>query len=175
VLDQLLAHPDVFVESEIRGTLGLMAFHGGGLEEATDIIAKHAAAMTGSSYYGIHQPADLKWHIPSHRIDPQHSVVLDHFLSHVDTVITTCSPVSAHAELRETVYILYNRVLYGRVDLAWVKNFQYVVTNAVFSDHDSLEVTCFHNASDLFCNQGVVCTCGQVTVVNCKGISDAPK
>jgi phage replication-related protein YjqB (UPF0714/DUF867 family) len=44
--------------------------------------------MTGSSYYGIHQPADLKWHIPSHRIDPQHSVVLDHFLSHVDTVIT---------------------------------------------------------------------------------------
>ena len=88
MLDQLLAHPDVFEESEIRGTFGFMAFHGGGLEEATDVIAKQAAAMTGSSYYGIHQPADLKWHIPSHRIDPQHSVVLDRFLSHVDTVIT---------------------------------------------------------------------------------------
>ena len=65
-----------------------MAFHGGGLEEATDVIAQQAALATGSSYYGIHQPASLKWHVPSHRIDPQHSETLSGFINHVDTVIT---------------------------------------------------------------------------------------
>ena len=88
MLDELLAHPSVEEVCELRGTFGFMAFHGGGLEEATDIIAQHAAEATGSSYYGIHQPASLKWHVPSHRIDPQHSETLSGFIDHVDTVIT---------------------------------------------------------------------------------------
>ena len=88
MLDDLLAHPSVEEVCELRGTFGFMAFHGGGLEEATDIIAQHAAEATGSSYYGIHQPASLKWHVPSHRIDPQHSETLLNFINHVDTVIT---------------------------------------------------------------------------------------
>jgi len=88
MLADLLAHPDVEEVCQLRGTFGFMAFHGGGLEEATDIIAQHAAEATGSSYYGIHQPADLKWHVPSHRIDPQHSETLSQFINHVDTVIT---------------------------------------------------------------------------------------
>ena len=73
MLDRLLAHPDVEEVSELRSTFGFMAFHGGGLEEQTDVIARAAAEQSGSSYYGIHQPADLKWHIPSHQIDPAHS------------------------------------------------------------------------------------------------------
>ena len=88
MLADLLAHPSVEEVCELRGTFGFMAFHGGGLEEATDIIAQQAAAATGSSYYGIHQPASLKWHVPSHRIDPQHSETLNTFINHVDTVIT---------------------------------------------------------------------------------------
>jgi len=39
MLDDLLAHPLVEEVCELRGTFGFMAFHGGGLEEATDIIA----------------------------------------------------------------------------------------------------------------------------------------
>ena len=88
MLDRLLAHPDVEEVSELRSTFGFMAFHGGGLEEQTDVIARAAAEQSGSSYYGIHQPADLKWHIPSHQIDPAHSPLLDTFLTHVHTVIT---------------------------------------------------------------------------------------
>ena len=76
MLNDLLAHPLVEEVCELRGTFGFMAFHGGGLEEATDVIAQQAALSTGSSYYGIHQPASLKWHVPSHRIDPQHSETL---------------------------------------------------------------------------------------------------
>ena len=88
MLDRLLAHPDVEEVSELRSTFGFMAFHGGGLEEQTDVIARAAAEQSGASYYGIHQPADLKWHIPSHQIDPAHSLLLDTFLTHVHTVIT---------------------------------------------------------------------------------------
>jgi phage replication-related protein YjqB (UPF0714/DUF867 family) len=87
-LRELLAHPDVEEVCELRGTFGIMAYHGGGLEECTDIIGRRVAERTGSSYYGIHQPADLKWHVASHHIDPSHSVRLQDFLSHVDTVIT---------------------------------------------------------------------------------------
>lgn len=88
MLADLLAHPEVEEVCHLHSSFGFMAFHGGGLEEATDFIAQQAAAATGSSYYGIHQPASLKWHVPSHRIDPQHSAPLAKFLDHVDTVIT---------------------------------------------------------------------------------------
>lgn len=88
MLDRLLAHPDVEEVLELRSTFGFMAFHGGGLEEQTDVIARAAAEQSGASYYGIHQPANLKWHIPSHQIDPAHSPVLATFLDHVDFVIT---------------------------------------------------------------------------------------
>ena len=37
-----------------------MAYHGGGLEENTDVIAREAAAMSGASYYGVLQPESLQ-------------------------------------------------------------------------------------------------------------------
>jgi phage replication-related protein YjqB (UPF0714/DUF867 family) len=87
-LRDLLQHPDVEEVCELRGSFGIMAYHGGGLEEFTDVIGRRVAERTHSSYYGIHQPADLKWHVASHHIDPTHSEQLTNFLGHVDTVVT---------------------------------------------------------------------------------------
>ena len=85
---ELLAHPGVEEIVELRGSFGFMAYHGGSLEEATDVIAQAAAEASGASYYGVHQPADLQWHIPSTQIDPTESSALAAFLDHVDEVIT---------------------------------------------------------------------------------------
>ncbi len=85
---QLLAHSGVEEVSELRGRFGFMAYHGGSLEVATDVIARAAAEQSGASYYGVHQPADLQWHIPSTRVRPEESDRLAEFLDHVEVVIT---------------------------------------------------------------------------------------
>lgn len=84
----VLAMPGVFEEIELRGTVGLMAYHGGGLEEMTDVVAREAAAASGASYYGVVHPPDFDVHVPSTRVVPEDSVRLAAFLDHVDTVIT---------------------------------------------------------------------------------------
>ena len=61
---KLLAHPEVQEVVELRGKFGFMAYHGGGLEHLTDVIAQQAAEQSDSSYYGVHQPQGLKWHEP---------------------------------------------------------------------------------------------------------------
>jgi len=70
------------------GRLGFMAFHGGSLEEMTDVIARSAADRSGASYYGVHQPKGLEWHIPSTKFSPATSPALSRFIEHVDVVIT---------------------------------------------------------------------------------------
>lgn len=85
---ELLAHPGVEEVCELRGRFGFMAYHGGSLEEMTDVVARRAAEQSGASYYGVHQPADLQWHIPSVRIDPADSPALTAFLDHVEVVVT---------------------------------------------------------------------------------------
>jgi phage replication-related protein YjqB (UPF0714/DUF867 family) len=85
---ELLSHPGVEEVCELRGRFGFMAFHGGSLEEMTDVIARSAAERADASYYGVHQPRDLQWHIPSTQIDPGVSPVLGTFLVHVDVVVT---------------------------------------------------------------------------------------
>ena len=85
---QLLAHPGVEEIYEERSRFGFMAYHGGSLEVATDLIASQAAARAGASYYAVLQPADLQWHIPSTRVRPEESPTLAAFLDHVDIVIT---------------------------------------------------------------------------------------
>lgn len=87
-LSELLTYDDVTEECVIRSTFGIMAFHGGALEEMTDIIAKEVAHLTGASYYGIQLPDNLEWHISSHKITADQSPTLAQFLQHVDTVIT---------------------------------------------------------------------------------------
>ncbi len=65
----------------------MMAFHGGSLEQATDVIARLVADSTGASLYAVVQPPDLRWHIPSMLIDPAASPALASFIGHVDAAI----------------------------------------------------------------------------------------
>ena len=69
---------------ELRGRFGFMAFHGGSLEERTDVIAAAAAERAGASYYGVLQPEDLQWHLPSTQVTPAGSTALATFLAHVE-------------------------------------------------------------------------------------------
>jgi phage replication-related protein YjqB (UPF0714/DUF867 family) len=87
-LTELLAHPGVREECVLRSSFGFMAFHGGSLEEMTDVVAAAAAERAGASYYGLLQPADLQWHIPSHKVDPTESALMSAFVDHVDVVVT---------------------------------------------------------------------------------------
>jgi phage replication-related protein YjqB (UPF0714/DUF867 family) len=85
---ELLAMPGVQEICELRGRVGFMAYHGGSLEEQTDVIASLAAERSGSSYYAVLQPENLQWHIPSHKVSPDSSAQLKSFIDHVDSVIT---------------------------------------------------------------------------------------
>ena len=87
-LSELLAYENVSEECELRSSFGFMAFHGGELEEMTDIIALRAAERAGASYYGIQLPDNLEWHIPSHKVTADQSPQLASFLSHVNIVVT---------------------------------------------------------------------------------------
>ncbi|CAN5656754.1 hypothetical protein BH10ACT2_BH10ACT2_02990 [soil metagenome] len=84
----LLDSDDVHEVCQLRGRLGFMAYHGGSLEALTDVVASRAAERSGASYYGVLQPPDLNWHIPSRLVGPTESDVLAGFLEHVDIVIT---------------------------------------------------------------------------------------
>lgn len=88
MLAELLASPGVREECVLRSPFGFMAFHGGSLEEMTDVIAAEAAERSGASYYGLLQPEDLQWHIPSHKLSPTDSAVMQSFIDHVYVVIT---------------------------------------------------------------------------------------
>lgn len=84
---ELLAHPGVEERCDLRSPFGVMAFHGGSLEQATDVIADRVAAESGASLYAVVQPTDLRWHIPSKLVDPAQSPALAAFVEHVDTAI----------------------------------------------------------------------------------------
>jgi phage replication-related protein YjqB (UPF0714/DUF867 family) len=88
MLAELLASAGVREECVLRSRFGFMAFHGGSLEEMTDVIAADAATRSGASYYGLLQPEDLQWHIPSHKLSPSDSALMQSFIDHVDVVIT---------------------------------------------------------------------------------------
>jgi len=84
---ELLAHPDVVEVVELRSSVGFLAFHGGSLEKATDVVAAGAARRSGASLYAVLQPPGLRWHIPSHTVDPAHSAALASFLDQVEVVV----------------------------------------------------------------------------------------
>jgi len=84
MLSQLLAHAGVEETTELRSGVGFMALHGGSLERGTAEIAREAADRSGASYYGVTQPEQLRWHVPSAAFDPAHSDALAAFVDHVD-------------------------------------------------------------------------------------------
>ena len=92
---ELLDHPDVEEVVVLRGhdrprevRLGFMAYHGGGLEEMTEVVAQRAAVASDASYYGVHQPRGMERHIPSIEVSPDASENLRAFLDHVNVVVT---------------------------------------------------------------------------------------
>lgn len=87
MFDELLAHPGVEEEVQLRSSFGFMAFHGGSLEEMTDVIAVAAAERAGASVYVVRQPSDFQWHIPSAMDDPAHSGALQSFIEHIDVAV----------------------------------------------------------------------------------------
>jgi len=88
VFAELLAHPGVIEEVTLRSTFGFLAFHGGSLEEQTDVIAEAAASAAGASVYLVRLPPDLRWHLPSRLIDPAASPALASFLDHVEVTVS---------------------------------------------------------------------------------------
>jgi phage replication-related protein YjqB (UPF0714/DUF867 family) len=95
VFRDVLHHPDVEEVVTLAGhelnrseRIGFMAYHGGGLELMTDVIARRAAELSGASYYGLHQPPGMEVHFPSISVDPSESEGLQSFLDHVHTVVT---------------------------------------------------------------------------------------
>jgi phage replication-related protein YjqB (UPF0714/DUF867 family) len=72
---------------ELRSSVGFLAFHGGSLERQTDVIACDAAARAGASVYAVVQPPELRWHIPSTAVTPEHSPSLRAFVEHVEVAI----------------------------------------------------------------------------------------
>jgi phage replication-related protein YjqB (UPF0714/DUF867 family) len=87
VLGNLLREPGVVEDLEIASRVGFLAIHGG-LEPGTAEVAVAAARRAGASHYTVSQPDDLKWHIPTHRIDPADAPRLVEFLDHVDVVVS---------------------------------------------------------------------------------------
>jgi phage replication-related protein YjqB (UPF0714/DUF867 family) len=83
----LLASDGVREECVLRSRFGFLAFHGGSLERGTAEVAEAAASQAGGSYYGVVQPPDLRWHIPSQCIDPAESEALASFVDHVDVTV----------------------------------------------------------------------------------------
>ena len=87
MFDELLAEPGVVETVRLGSPFGLMAFHGGSLEVATDTIAAAAAERSGASLYTVAQPETLNWHVPSKLVDPAASPALAAFLDHVEVVV----------------------------------------------------------------------------------------
>lgn len=84
---ELLATPGVEEVVELRSQFGFMAFHGGSLERMTDVVAREAAAEARASVYAVVQPADLRWHLPSHVVGASPSDGLRSFLDHVEVAV----------------------------------------------------------------------------------------
>lgn len=87
-LSELLADPGIVEELTLRSRFGFMAFHGGGLEQMTDVIAERAADAADASLYVVRHPDHYPHHLASARYDPAESERLAEFLDHVDVVVS---------------------------------------------------------------------------------------
>ena len=87
-LPALLELPGVVEELELGSALGVCALHGGGLERATEVVAREVADRTGASYYGVIQPEGTRHHLSSTRFDPDASPRLAAFLERIQTIVS---------------------------------------------------------------------------------------
>ena len=87
-LSELLRDSAILEHSVLRSTFGLLAIHGGGLEQMTDVIAERAADAADASLYVVRHPDHYPHHLPSARYDPAESERLAEFLDHVDVAVS---------------------------------------------------------------------------------------
>ncbi|MEE2768059.1 MAG: poly-gamma-glutamate hydrolase family protein [Actinomycetota bacterium] len=87
-LAELLSLPEVVEELELRSTFGICALHGGGLERATEAVAREVAERTDASYYAVIQPEGSRHHLSSTLFDPGDSKRLAAFLDRSETVVS---------------------------------------------------------------------------------------
>jgi len=106
MITKLLEREDVSEELELRSTFGFMAYHGGSLEKATDVIAREAAERSNSSYYGLIQSHEDPIHFASTQLLEEKSKSLKLFLDHIQIVVTI------HGYGRE--HLFYSVLLGGR-------------------------------------------------------------
>jgi phage replication-related protein YjqB (UPF0714/DUF867 family) len=85
---QLVTQPGVVEVLDLRGEVGICAFHGGNLERVTEQIAAEAAAGSGASFYAAIQPPGMRRHVPSAVVGAAPSPRLAAFLDHCRWVIT---------------------------------------------------------------------------------------
>ena len=86
-LRELLARPGVVERCELRSKFGLMAIHGGGLEQMTDVIAAAAAAQAGASCSRCSTPTTSA--PPLVAVLPPRGVGdLAAFLEHIEVVVS---------------------------------------------------------------------------------------
>ncbi len=83
-----LAAAGVVERCELGTRFGFMAYHGGQLEEMTDVIAAAAAERSEASLYAVVHPGPDPVHFPSTHVRPTESRALAAFLDHVDVVVT---------------------------------------------------------------------------------------
>lgn len=85
---RMLARDGVVERCTLASRFGFMAFHGGELEQRTEIIASAAAEASGASLYTVEHPGPDVQHFPSIIVRREESPALDEFLGHVETVVT---------------------------------------------------------------------------------------
>lgn len=73
--------------TRLRSRFGFLAFHGGGLEQMTDVIAERAADAADASVYLVRHPDRYPHHLSSVRFRPDESPRLAEFLDHVDVAV----------------------------------------------------------------------------------------
>ena len=88
MITKLLEREDVCEELELRSTFGFMAYHGGSLEKATDVIAREAAERSNSSYYGLIQSHEDPIHFASTQLLEEKSKSLKLFLDHIQIAVS---------------------------------------------------------------------------------------
>lgn len=84
---ELIATEGVVEDAILRGSIGVMALHGG-LEAGTAPAARRCARLAVASLYTVVQPQDFRWHVPSTRFDPTESQKLRVFLERVRLAVS---------------------------------------------------------------------------------------
>ena len=89
---------------QLRGSLGLLAIHGGGIEPGTEEIARFVAHHSGASLYiyaGRLPVGNLSLHRPSHGTKFENRPMVLRFLNHVKTAIS----VHGHGRNQKCAYV----------------------------------------------------------------------